>query len=175
MSDPETPNQPLLQAATNVPAAQRGNSYRAYKVAGLTLLACLLIAGQAMIAYFLLNQRSDIKSLEEQNSNLQAEMTKGRSAPRQVTDCQLEAAGKKPVRVPGFHPSCDERGLYQPQQCFMTHCWCVNPANGQEIPGTIKNGQVSCSAAFIAADEIASRDQQWFKPKIMIRYNFRNF
>ncbi|KAE8280845.1 hypothetical protein D5F01_LYC21411 [Larimichthys crocea] len=166
MSDPETPNQPLLQAATNVPAAQRGSSSRAYKVAGFTLLACLLIAGQAMIAYFLLNQRNDIKSLEEQNSNLQAEMTRGRSvavpmrthmamnalpvmdvsmdedssitdpekpAPRQVTDCQLEAAGKKPVQVPGFRPSCDERGLYQPQQCFMTQ-WVCQPSQRKADP-----------------------------------------
>lgn len=48
-------------------------------MAGLTLLACVLIAGQAMIAYFLLSQRSDLKSLEEQSNNLKAELTKGRS------------------------------------------------------------------------------------------------
>lgn len=56
-----------------------GRSSRSYKVAGFTLLACVLIAGQAIIAYFLLSQRSDIKSLEEQNHNLHAELTEGRS------------------------------------------------------------------------------------------------
>lgn len=56
-----------------------GRSSRAYKVAGITLLACVLIVGQAMIAYFLLSQRNDIKSLEEQSNNLKAELTKGRS------------------------------------------------------------------------------------------------
>ncbi|KAM6998123.1 uncharacterized protein LKV04_006570 [Tautogolabrus adspersus] len=83
MSDPETQYQPLVgapsqQAAINVPA-QGGRPSRAYKVAGLTLLACVLIAGQAMVAYFLLSQSSDIKSLEEQNNNLQTQLTRGRS------------------------------------------------------------------------------------------------
>ncbi|XP_060896099.1 insulin-like growth factor-binding protein 1 [Labrus mixtus] len=83
MSDPETQYQPLVgapnqQTALNEPA-QGGRPSRAYKVAGLTLLACVLIAGQAMVAYFLLSQGSDIKSLEEQNNNLQAQLLKGRS------------------------------------------------------------------------------------------------
>lgn len=56
----------------------RSGSNRAYKVAGVTLLACVLIAGQAMIAYFLLNQKAEIKSLEEQSDNLRSEMNKGR-------------------------------------------------------------------------------------------------
>uniref|UniRef100_A0A3Q3GU35 Uncharacterized LOC109997356 n=1 Tax=Labrus bergylta TaxID=56723 RepID=A0A3Q3GU35_9LABR len=84
MSDPETQYQPLVgapsqQTAVNEPA-QGGRPSRAYKVAGLTLLACILIAGQAMVAYFLLSQGSDIKSLEEQNNNLQAQLMKGRSS-----------------------------------------------------------------------------------------------
>lgn len=80
MAEPEAQNQPLIggQTAINVPA-QSGRSSRAYKVAGITLLACVLIVGQAMIAYFLLSQRGDIKTLEEQNNNLKSEMTKGRS------------------------------------------------------------------------------------------------
>lgn len=55
-----------------------GRSSRSYKVAGFTLLACVLIAGQAITTYFLLSQRSDIKALEEQNDNLHSEMTNGR-------------------------------------------------------------------------------------------------
>ncbi|XP_032397242.1 uncharacterized protein LOC116705284 isoform X1 [Etheostoma spectabile] len=176
MSDPETPNQPLLanqQAAIN---AQGGRTSRAYKVAGITLLACVLIVGQAMIAYFLLSQRGEITSLKEQSNNLQSQMTKGRSAsvpvrmhlpmnalseqmdvdeeastgvpeknvPPQATNCQLEAAGVKNVQVPGFRPTCDERGLYQAQQCFRDHCWCVNPADGLAVPGSLKKGQASC-------------------------------
>ncbi|KAM6916456.1 uncharacterized protein FYW49_009492 [Xenentodon cancila] len=85
MSDPETANQPLLgassqQTAVNVGAPAQGpRSSRAYKVAGFTFLACVLIVGQATIAYFLLSQRSDIKSLEEQNKKFNLEMTQGRS------------------------------------------------------------------------------------------------
>lgn len=52
---------------------------RAYKVAGLTLLACILIVGQATIAYFLISQQGDIKSLKVQNENLNSKLSNGRS------------------------------------------------------------------------------------------------
>ncbi|TDH01478.1 hypothetical protein EPR50_G00180650 [Perca flavescens] len=180
MSDPETQNQPLLAATNQQTAfnAQGGRSSRAYKVAGITLLACVLIVGQAMIAYFLLSQRGEISSLKEQSNNLQSQMTKGRSVavpvrmhmpmnalpelmdvdeeassevpeknvPLQATDCQLEKAGVKAVQVPGFRPVCDERGLYQAQQCFKHHCWCVNPVNGLQVDGSLRKGQASCGA-----------------------------
>uniref|UniRef100_A0A3Q3NNF7 Uncharacterized LOC109997356 n=1 Tax=Labrus bergylta TaxID=56723 RepID=A0A3Q3NNF7_9LABR len=175
MSDPETQYQPLVGAPSH------GRPSRAYKVAGLTLLACILIAGQAMVAYFLLSQGSDIKSLEEQNNNLQAQLMKGRSSSGpmrmhmpmnalsdmldvsadevketndrfqspEATECQLEASGLKTVLVPGFRPSCDERGLYRPQQCFMGNCWCVNQASGNEIPGSMTKGAASCGANYL--------------------------
>ncbi|XP_039995209.1 uncharacterized protein LOC120796431 isoform X2 [Xiphias gladius] len=189
MSDPENTTQPLLRAPSQQTAvdvgapAQGGRSSRAYKVAGLTVLACVLVMSQAMIAYFLLSQRSDIKSLEEQSNNLKTELTKGRSVsvpmrlpvpmnalprlmvdtvgeedsitipgktvPQEATDCQLEAAGVKAVQVPGFRPECDERGLYQAQQCYMYQCWCVNPANGEQIPGSQRDGQAKCSATVL--------------------------
>ncbi|CAK6967063.1 insulin-like growth factor-binding protein 2 [Scomber scombrus] len=168
MSDPETPDQPLL-SHPSAPAG--GRPSRAYKVAGLTLFACALIAGQAMIAYFVLSQRGDIRSLKEQNNNMKAELSKGRSvavpmqmhvpmkalpelmidsvdeesstsAPMKATDCQM-----KPVQVPGFRPACDPRGLYQAQQCFMEQCWCVNPVTGQEVPGSLTRGPARCSRA----------------------------
>lgn len=56
-----------------------GRSYRAYKVAGITLLACVLIVGQVMTAYFLLTQKNEIKSLEEQSNKIKSDMTRGRS------------------------------------------------------------------------------------------------
>ncbi|XP_013764845.1 H-2 class II histocompatibility antigen gamma chain-like, partial [Pundamilia nyererei] len=58
-----------------------GRSTRAYKVAGLTLLACVLIVGQAMTAYFLLSQKNDIKSLEDQNNKLESQVSRVNSAP----------------------------------------------------------------------------------------------
>ncbi|XP_059215520.1 CD74 molecule, major histocompatibility complex, class II invariant chain b [Centropristis striata] len=178
MADPETPNQPLLAA----PNQQGGRSSRAYKVAGITLLACVLIVGQAMIAYFLLSQRGDIRTLKEQNDDLKSELTKGRSVavpmkmhmpmqalpelmvasmdedtstaggedkpvPVQLTECQKEAAGLEPVQFPNFRPECDERGLYRSQQCVLQHCWCVNPASGREVPGTLTNGKANCMAS----------------------------
>uniref|UniRef100_A0A3B3XLR5 Thyroglobulin type-1 domain-containing protein n=1 Tax=Poecilia mexicana TaxID=48701 RepID=A0A3B3XLR5_9TELE len=82
MSDPEIPTQPLLdQTVVNVgPPAQGPSSSRAYKVAGLTLLACVLIMGQAAIAYLLVNQGNDIKNLQDQNNNMNMKMTNGGSA-----------------------------------------------------------------------------------------------
>lgn len=56
-----------------------GRSTQAYKVAGLTLLACVLIAGQVMTAYFVLSQKNDIKSLEDQNNKLQTQVSRGNS------------------------------------------------------------------------------------------------
>ncbi|CAF97070.1 unnamed protein product [Tetraodon nigroviridis] len=183
--DPETPNQPLIRGNTAATEpANGGRSTRAYKVAGITLLACVLVVGQAMTAYFLLTQKGEIKSLEEQSNKLKSEMTKGRSAASssqmripaipipglfdisldkdtepekkegpanpQVTDCQLKASGMKSSGVPGFSPVCDERGFYQAEQCFMGQCWCVNPLSGDVIPGSMRNGQASCSTAAVA-------------------------
>ncbi|KAL6102105.1 uncharacterized protein ACO6RY_17216 [Pungitius sinensis] len=182
MPDAEIQNQPLLagtsQQAVN---AQGRRSSRAYKVAGLTLLACVLITGQVVTTYFVLSQRSDIQTLKDQNSNLQSKMTASRSAaapvrmsmnamnamkvldvvdeeattevtdktvPQQATDCMLEALGQKPLPVPGFRPACDERGLYRAQQCFAGHCWCVNPANGEQVSGPPGGG---CGASLRTA------------------------
>ncbi|XP_037553138.1 CD74 molecule, major histocompatibility complex, class II invariant chain b [Nematolebias whitei] len=190
MSDPEIQTQPLIgansqQAAINVGApAQSPRSSRAYKVAGLTLLACVLIVGQAAIAYFLFSQKSDIKSLQEENKKINTELMKERSASMPVrmhipmsamtemlddstkeeastdpektaaplTTCQLEFAGLKPVQVPGFQPRCDKNGLYERQQCFMRQCWCVNPADGQQIPGTLRQGKVFCGAPAVSGE-----------------------
>ncbi|XP_049457346.1 uncharacterized protein LOC125904097 [Epinephelus fuscoguttatus] len=184
MSDPEVQNQPLLAPPNPQPDinAQGGRSTRAYKVAGITLLACILIVGQATIAYFLLSQSGDIKSLKEQNNNLKSQLTKGRSVavparmhmpmnalpelmgvsldgddstrapgpvPRQATDCELEAAGVKPVPVPGFKPTCDEHGNYKAQQCLNQHCWCVNPENGQAVTGSLTEGQANCGRVLV--------------------------
>ncbi|XP_047459378.1 CD74 molecule, major histocompatibility complex, class II invariant chain b [Mugil cephalus] len=179
MSDSETPNQPLLnhQTAVNVEAQPQGgqSSSRAYKVAGLVLLASVLIVGQVLTAYFVFSQGNDIKALEKQNVELQSDMTKGRSVAVHVpmnvlpglmdntmdvmsstgepesdtplTACQQEAAGKKPLQVPGFRPDCDSNGLYRPQQCFEQYCWCVNPVTGDQILGSQRQGPVSCVRA----------------------------
>lgn len=67
-----------------------------------------------------------------------------------ATDCQLKVMGAKSTGVAGFQPMCDERGLYQAEQCFMSQCWCVSPVDGQVIPGSMRNGRASCSNAVAA-------------------------
>ncbi|XP_028325086.1 thyroglobulin-like [Gouania willdenowi] len=182
MSDSRISNEFLIGSPTQdeeaAAEAQESNlSCRACKITGLTLLACLLILGQVVTAYFLLNQRNDITALQEQSDKIRREMTiiKAVSVPIQLempedelntltdviskvvsaevpdqrnssqTECQLEAAGSKPVQVPGFHPACDELGLYQVHQCYAGQCWCVKAANGEVIPGSVRKGQASCS------------------------------
>uniref|UniRef100_A0A3P9KTY9 Thyroglobulin type-1 domain-containing protein n=1 Tax=Oryzias latipes TaxID=8090 RepID=A0A3P9KTY9_ORYLA len=85
MTDIDTPTQPLVGASSHTAVdvgapEERPRSSRAYKVAGFTLLACVLIVGQAAIAYFLLSQNSDIKSLQEDNNKMKTQLTNGRSA-----------------------------------------------------------------------------------------------
>lgn len=87
MSDQET-SSPLIGASSQQTMVDVGtavvgpapSSTRAYKVAGFTLLACLLLAGQGITAYFLLRQGNDIKSLEMQTNNMQGQMSNSRSA-----------------------------------------------------------------------------------------------
>lgn len=171
--DAESQNEPLMAGPpADIVSAQRRGSSRAYKVAGVTLLACILIAGQAMVAYFLLTQKAEIRSLEEQGDSLRSEMTRGRMSggaampsrthmsinafPEMTdilvdqdgsrkagktasppTECQMESWGLKQPLGPGFRPRCDPSGLYWPQQCFQDTCWCVNPATGEQIPGSM--------------------------------------
>ncbi|XP_068183124.1 CD74 molecule, major histocompatibility complex, class II invariant chain b [Antennarius striatus] len=81
MSNNETQNEALIQEQTTfrVPPAQRGRSSSNAMVVGFTLVACVLIAGQAVIGYFLITHRNDIRGLEAQNY-MMIKLAKGRSA-----------------------------------------------------------------------------------------------
>ncbi|XP_075902149.1 H-2 class II histocompatibility antigen gamma chain-like [Nelusetta ayraudi] len=194
--DAESQNEPLMAGPpVNIASAQRSGSSRAYKVAGVTLLACILIAGQAMVAYFLLSQKAELRSLEEQSDSLKSEITRGRisggaampsrtqmsinafpemadvlvdkdgsrKAGKTVsppTECQMEAWGLKPINGPGFRPRCDPSGLYWPQQCFQGDCWCVNPATGEQIPGSMYTSDpAGCGAGSARAFATGMRSQ----------------
>ncbi|KAK6305695.1 hypothetical protein J4Q44_G00244750 [Coregonus suidteri] len=71
---------PSEQTAINVGTTSGGSNKRAFKIAGFTLLACLLIAGQALTAYFILGQKNDIKDLQEQSKSLKKELGHGHAA-----------------------------------------------------------------------------------------------
>lgn len=70
-------NQTMDVQRSHVPSS--GRPSRAFKVAGITLLAGVLIVGQAVIAYVLISQQSDIKSLEKQNNKLEVDLKNGNS------------------------------------------------------------------------------------------------
>ncbi|XP_035382886.1 CD74 molecule, major histocompatibility complex, class II invariant chain b [Electrophorus electricus] len=72
----ETPQGPLLRSQSqenDVPAgSQRGGSNRqAFKVAGLTLLATVLIVGQAFTAYMVYSQKDKLNTLERRSDRLE--------------------------------------------------------------------------------------------------------
>lgn len=83
------------------PSARRRGSTRAYKVAGVTLLVCVLIAGQAMVAFFLLSQKGEIRALEEQSDSLRSQMTRGRMSGGGITrgDAPWTWNGKKKIMI----------------------------------------------------------------------------
>uniref|UniRef100_A0A3B5QUJ6 Thyroglobulin type-1 domain-containing protein n=1 Tax=Xiphophorus maculatus TaxID=8083 RepID=A0A3B5QUJ6_XIPMA len=139
MSDPEIPSQPLLgETVVNVgPPAQGQRSTRAYTVAGLTLLACVLIMGQAAIAYFLVNQKSDIRDLQEQNNRMNVQMTNGGSASVPVrlhipmspamemmdTTMEEESSGTKKTTTPTTQCQLEAAGVNPgPMPGFFPRC-----------------------------------------------------
>ncbi|KAK7140939.1 hypothetical protein R3I93_015171 [Phoxinus phoxinus] len=58
----------------------RNPNGKALKVAGLTVLACLLLAGQALTAYFVWGQKEHISALSSGQEKLKTELTRKMSA-----------------------------------------------------------------------------------------------
>ncbi|KAG7465179.1 hypothetical protein MATL_G00173590 [Megalops atlanticus] len=57
------------------------------KIAGITLLFCLLLAGQGLTAYFVITQKSQISTLEQSTDRLKTQLTRrpsGSSAPKML-------------------------------------------------------------------------------------------
>ncbi|XP_049441615.1 CD74 molecule, major histocompatibility complex, class II invariant chain a [Epinephelus fuscoguttatus] len=64
-----------------LPAAPRGGSNsRALKIAGLTTLACLLLASQVFTAYMVFNQKQQIHSLQRNSDKLGRQLTRSSQA-----------------------------------------------------------------------------------------------
>ncbi|KAJ8015316.1 hypothetical protein DPEC_G00024860 [Dallia pectoralis] len=58
-----------------LPRVQRRTSNsRAFKVAGFTLLACLLLAGQGLTAYLVFNQKGQISDMQKNNDNMRKQL-----------------------------------------------------------------------------------------------------
>ncbi|XP_062404604.1 CD74 molecule, major histocompatibility complex, class II invariant chain a [Sardina pilchardus] len=70
MADNSSQNEVLIEGAPNAMPAPRQGSSGNLKVAGLTLLACLLLAGQAVTTYLLLSQGQHLTSLQEGTDTL---------------------------------------------------------------------------------------------------------
>lgn len=49
---------------------------KALKVAGLTVLACLLLAGQAFTTYYVVSQKDHLQALEKGQDTLKRELTR---------------------------------------------------------------------------------------------------
>ncbi|KAL4659824.1 invariant chain-like protein 14-1-like [Arapaima gigas] len=91
----EVQHQPLLRASEDTVVNMRSGDGRsankkALMVAGFTVLACLLIAGQALTAYFVLNQRSQLEDLKQTNEAVKKQLLHQPSGP----------SGSKMMHVP---------------------------------------------------------------------------
>ncbi|XP_052010979.1 HLA class II histocompatibility antigen gamma chain-like isoform X2 [Xyrauchen texanus] len=76
---PDQQSEYLIQRAPSVetimsPGSSRNANGKALKVAGFTVLACLLLAGQALTAYFVWGQREHISALSEGQEKLKSEL-----------------------------------------------------------------------------------------------------
>lgn len=138
---------PSEQTSINMGTPRRSNN-QVLKVAGVTLLAGILIAGQAFTAYMAFNQKQQLNNLERRSDRLQEISRKSAMrAPLQMhlpmsslaltfadepkekdssstnpkpelTQCQKEASGEVKILLPSFRPRCDENGDYAAQQCW---------------------------------------------------------
>ncbi|KAG7484554.1 hypothetical protein MATL_G00050580 [Megalops atlanticus] len=155
----EQQNEPLLAppaegTVVNMGTPRDDSSKKAFRVAGFTVLACLLIAGQALTAYFVLSQKTQITNLEQQSDSLKKELNRrpsgGSSAskamhmpsynlPMMIDDAseQLKPQGdpslltkcQQEASAPqtdstGFRPMCDRQGGYMPMQCWRSTGLC---------------------------------------------------
>ncbi|XP_060771186.1 CD74 molecule, major histocompatibility complex, class II invariant chain a isoform X2 [Neoarius graeffei] len=75
----EEPNDALLERASSsetVVQRDRKDNGKALKVAGLTVLACLLLAGQAFTAYYVVGQKDHLQALQQGQDTLKKELTR---------------------------------------------------------------------------------------------------
>ncbi|XP_071373425.1 CD74 molecule, major histocompatibility complex, class II invariant chain a [Centroberyx affinis] len=81
-----TGNRAGSEEALILPGRPRGSSNsRAFKVAGLTTLACLLLASQVFTAYLVFNQKQEIHSLQRNSENMRKQLTRrAQAAPMQM-------------------------------------------------------------------------------------------
>ncbi|KAG5270226.1 hypothetical protein AALO_G00190180 [Alosa alosa] len=81
MADNSSQNEVLIEGAPNAMPAPRRASSGNLKVAGLTLLACLLLAGQAVTTYVLLSQGQHLTALEEGTNTLRRQLGQRSTVP----------------------------------------------------------------------------------------------
>ncbi|XP_061542143.1 CD74 molecule, major histocompatibility complex, class II invariant chain a [Phycodurus eques] len=72
-------NAPLERAGSadnliRVERSRRGSNSYALKVAGLTMLACLLLASQVFVAYMVFDQKQQIQILQKNSDNLNRQL-----------------------------------------------------------------------------------------------------
>uniref|UniRef100_A0A8C7P6Z4 MHC class II-associated invariant chain/CLIP MHC II-interacting domain-containing protein n=1 Tax=Oncorhynchus mykiss TaxID=8022 RepID=A0A8C7P6Z4_ONCMY len=67
-------------------ATRGASNSRPLKIAGFTVLACLLLAGQAFTAYMVFNQRGQIHDMEKTNDNMRKQL---RNRPPAVAPVQM--------------------------------------------------------------------------------------
>uniref|UniRef100_A0A4W5LAR5 CD74 molecule, major histocompatibility complex, class II invariant chain a n=1 Tax=Hucho hucho TaxID=62062 RepID=A0A4W5LAR5_9TELE len=85
----------ILPITTNT----RASNSHAFKVAGFTVLACLLLAGQALTAYLVFNQRGQIHDMQKSNNNMRKQL---RNRPPVVAPVKMQMPMLNTARLIDF-------------------------------------------------------------------------
>ncbi|KAI5622268.1 HLA class II histocompatibility antigen gamma chain, partial [Silurus asotus] len=174
MSEEQLVSAPNEQPTIGMMPSRGGSNKKALLVAGLTVLATLLIAGQAFTAYSVYQHSEKLSMLERRSERLQEITIKAKanrtpmkmavpmsslhlmaidtsdkvqSSPKPevpITKCQKEAAGLIPIPVPFYKPKCDALGAYVPEQCWNETKCWCVDQNGDPKSDTLVEGRANC-------------------------------
>uniref|UniRef100_A0AAZ3RGQ9 Uncharacterized protein n=1 Tax=Oncorhynchus tshawytscha TaxID=74940 RepID=A0AAZ3RGQ9_ONCTS len=90
----------------------RASNSHAFKVAGLTVLACLLLAGQALTAYLVFNQRDQIHGMQKSNDNMRKQL---RNRPPAVAPVKMQTPMLNMARLIDFTDEDVKTPMTNPQ------------------------------------------------------------
>ncbi|XP_051960718.1 uncharacterized protein LOC127628078 [Xyrauchen texanus] len=111
---------PSDQTSINMGSPRRGSNNQTLKVAGVTLLAGILIAGQAFTAYMAFSQKEQLNTLERRSDRLQ-EISRKSMAMRAPVKMQLPMSAL-PVMLEDLPKDAEKDSSPKPEPSVRTQC-----------------------------------------------------
>ncbi|KAI7796408.1 invariant chain like protein 2, partial [Triplophysa rosa] len=135
----ESNHAPLINSPSaetiNMPAQRGGSNKRALKVAGVTLLAGILIAGQAFTAYMAFSHKQQLETLERRTDRLQ-EIGRKSMAMRAPVKMHLPMSSLPLALDISTEEKKDSSSSTQPELIIQTQCQKEAAGEGKSVlPG----------------------------------------